>query len=98
MNLKKGQWLIGLVLLSASCSAWTAPNTQCVINYLEFEGNISHLDLPACPEGNEMDPSEGFCRLGLVGDKAFLYIFKLVDKSMCMTEVKEVPLSDFLTK
>ena len=45
--------------------------------------------------GIEMDPSEGFCRLGLVGDKAFLYTFKLIDKSMCMTDAKEVPLSNF---
>ena len=98
MKLKIIQWLFGSMLLGVVCSASSEPNTQCAINYLEFEGNISHLDLPACPEGNEMDPSEGFCRLGLVGDKAFLYIFKLVDKSMCMTDVKEVPLSDFLTK
>ncbi len=98
MKLKTIQWLFGFMLLSVLCSASSEPNTKCAINYLEFEGNISHLDLPACPEGNEMDPSEGFCRLGLVGDKAFLYIFKLVDKSMCMTDVKEVPLSDFLTK
>ena len=92
------QPLIGVVLLTVWCSAWTAPNTQCVINYLEFESNIAHLDLPSCPEEIAMDPSEGFCRLGLVGDKAFLYTFKLIDKSMCMTDAKEVPLSNFLSK
>ena len=98
MNLKTVQWLIGAVLLTIWCSAWTGSNTQCMINYLEFESNIAHLDLPSCPEGIEMDPSEGFCRLGLVGDKAFLYTFKLIDKSMCMTDAQEVPLSNFLSK
>ena len=98
MNLKTEQWLCGLLLFSLWSIAESAPKSHCVINYLEFESNIAHLDLPSCPEGIEMDPSEGFCRLGLVGDKAFLYTFKLVDKSMCMTDAKEVPLSNFLTK
>ena len=97
MNLKTVQWLCGLLLFTFGLLL-VSPNTQCVINYLEFESNIAHLDLPSCPEGIEMDPSEGFCRLGLVGDKAFLYTFKLIDKSMCMTDAKEVPLSNFLSK
>ena len=98
MNLKTEQWLCGLLLFSLWSIAESAPKSQCVIDYLEFESNIAHLDLPSCPEGIEMDPSEGFCRLGLVGDKAFLYTFKLIDKSMCMTDAKEVPLSNFLSK
>ena len=71
MNLKTVQWLIGAVLLTIWCSAWTAPNTQCMVNYLEFESNIAHLDLPSCPEGIEMDdPQKDF----VVYDKAFIYV------------------------
>lgn len=88
----------GVLISTFTCNVWSAGHSTCVINYLEFEGNVSHLDLPVCPDSVEMDPSEGFCRLGLVGDKAYLYTFKLVDKSMCMVDAKEVPLSDFLTK
>ena len=98
MNLKTKQWLCGHYYLAFGLLLRQSPTSQCVINYLEFESNIAHLDLPSCPEGIEMDPSEGFCRLGLVGDKAFLYTFKLIDKSMCMTDAKEVPLSNFLSK
>ncbi len=97
MNIKSLKFLCLLGLLGVSSMVWSATIDTCAINYLEFESNIAHLDLPACPEGVEMNPSEGFCRLGLVGDKAFLYTFKLIDKSMCMVDAREVPLSDFLS-
>ena len=97
--MKTAKYLFALLFIATfTNSSWSTPNAGCVINYLEFEGNIAHLDLPVCPDGVDMNPSEGFCRLGLVGDKAYLYTFKLVDKAMCMTDAKQVPLSDFLAK
>ena len=49
-------WAIIICLWSIE----SAPKSQCVINYLEFESNIAHLDLPSCPEGIEMDPQKDF--------------------------------------
>ncbi len=70
----------------------------CPLNYPEFESNVAHFDLPKCPDSENVSLSDGFCRLSLIGDKAYLYTFKSMKGTVCLTAAKEVPLADYLSK
>ena len=71
---------------------------SCQISYPEFEENVLHFDLSKCPESENVPIAAGFCRLAILGDKAFLYTFKIMGSSLCMTGAKEVSLSEYLSK
>lgn len=73
-------------------------NQSCELNYPAFEVEVPHFDLVKCPKEENVSASEGFCRLSVIGDKSYLYTFKLKNGAMCLADAKEVPLSDYLTK
>ena len=69
----------------------------CVLNYPAFEVEVPHFDLMKCPESENVSMSEGICRLSIIGNKAFLYTFKLKSGSLCLSDAKEVPLADYFS-
>lgn len=73
-------------------------NQSCELNYPAFEVEVPHFDLIECPKSEQVSASEGFCRLSIIGDKSYLYTFKLKNGAMCLSDAKEVPLSDYLSK
>ena len=74
-----------------------ADSQACVVNYPAFEVEVPHFDLVQCPEGENVSMSEGICRLSIIGNKAFLYTFKLKSGSLCLSDAKEVPLADYFS-
>ena len=71
---------------------------SCELNYPAFEMEVPHFDLTQCPPEEKISMSAGFCRLAIIGDKSYLYTFELKGTSLCLTDAKEVPLSDYLTR
>ena len=71
---------------------------SCELNYPAFEVEVPHFDLMQCPPEEKISMSAGFCRLAIIGDKSYLYTFELKGTSLCLTDAKEVPLSDYLTQ
>ena len=74
-----------------------ADSQACVLNYPAFEGEVPHFDLMQCPDSENVSMSEGICRLSIIGDKAYLYTFKLKSGSLCLSDAKEVPLADYFS-
>ena len=74
-----------------------ADSQACVLNYPAFEVEVPHFDLMQCPESENVSMSEGICRLSIIGDKAYLYAFKLKSSSLCLSDAKEVPLADYFS-
>ena len=74
-----------------------ADSQACVVNYPAFEVEVPHFDLVQCPESENVSVSEGICRLAIIGNKAYLYTFKLKSGSLCLSNAKEVPLADYFT-
>lgn len=74
-----------------------ADSQACVLNYPAFEVEVPHFDLMKCPESENVSMSEGICRLSIIGNKAFLYTFKLKSGSLCLSDAKEVPLADYFS-
>ena len=74
-----------------------ADSQACVLNYPAFEVEVPHFDLMQCPDREKVSMSEGICRLSIIGDKAYLYTFKLKSGSLCLSDAKEVPLADYFS-
>ena len=74
-----------------------ADSQACVLNYPAFEVEVPHFDLLQCPKSENVSMSEGICRLAIIGDKGYLYTFKLKSGSLCLTDAKEVPLVDYFS-
>ena len=74
-----------------------ADSQACVLNYPAFEVEVPHFDLMQCPDSEKVSMSEGICRLSIIGDKAYLYTFKLKSGSLCLSDAKEVPLADYFS-
>ena len=71
---------------------------DCPIGYSEFEEAIPHLDITSCPPKIGISAEQGFCRLVLSGDDAYVYGFIYTDDDACLSQVREVRLSDYLKK
>lgn len=74
--------------------AWAA---QCPVPYSEFEENIPHLDLAECPN-NKPDSEQGFCRLVLDGDDAYIFTFLYTDDAPCLFDTHRAKKNDYLMK
>ena len=72
-------------------------DSQACVNYPAFEVEVPHFDLMQCPESENVSVSEGICRLAIIGNKAYLYTFKLKSGSLCLSNAKEVPLADYFS-
>jgi hypothetical protein len=83
-----------LLLLAAPA---LASETACWIDYAEFENNVPHLDIPACP-GGVPTAEQGFCRLGIAGDAVTIYTFEFKDGSPCLTRAERLGLAAFLDR
>lgn len=82
------------LVLPASASL---ADPACFVPYRDFEEAVPHMDLEACP-GGVPSPEEGFCRLGLRGDTALLYVFRHIGGEPCLVRIDTLPFSDFIAR
>ena len=87
--------LSAAAVLAVVWSAGPARAQDCPVSYSEFEDNIPHLDLPACPRNNP-DPDKAFCRLVMDGDDAYVYVFTFTDDEPCLSDIREADTSVYL--
>jgi hypothetical protein len=92
--------LLGLAAataLGAAAAAGAAAETVCFVPYREFEEAIRHFDIQTCPDA-AVKPEEGFCRLGLEGDSALLYVFRHIGGEPCLTRIERRPFAEFVAR
>ena len=87
--------LIALFCLSAFPNLALA--ADCAVPYSEFEANIPHIDMADCP-ANQPNADDGFCRLVLDGDYAYVYVFLYTDEEPCLSAIEEARKSDYLMR
>ena len=80
---------------------FAAPNmataNDCPVPYSEFEANIPHIDMADCPN-DRPNADDGFCRLVMDGDDAYVYAFHYTDEEPCLTGIKEARKEDYLLR
>ena len=85
---------MSFLLICVTSSATMA----CDIPYSEFEAGIPHIDIVNCPTDTGMTEDQGFCRLVLNGQDAFVYGFKFTEDEACLSWVEETSLSEYFQK
>lgn len=84
-----------LTLLMAFALPNIALASACPVPYSEFEENIPHIDLAECPKNNP-NADDGFCRLVMDGDDAYVYAFVYTDDEPCLSGIKKARKSTYL--
>lgn len=72
-----------------------AAAANCPVPYSEFEENIPHIDMVECPD-NKPNDENGFCRLVMDGQRAYVYAFLYTDDEPCLSDIKRADKSDYL--
>lgn len=88
---------LALAAAFALLASSAAAESSCWIDYAEFEGNVPHVDLAACP-GATLTAEQGFCRLGISGDAVTIYSFEFRDGTPCLTRAERLSLATFLDR
>ncbi len=86
-----------MLILSAGLLCGTA-QADCLISYSDFEEEITHLDIDACPADFSLSAADGFCRLVLQGEQAVIYSFIFAEDDACLAGSRTYALQDLLTK
>lgn len=81
--------LVWGIAASIGGGAFSAAAEGCLVSYEEFEGNVSHIDLDACP-GYTGD--DRFCRLAVHGDRFTIYTFTYADN--CLVNVESTTFAE----
>lgn len=84
--------LSALALAALALPAGAA--TICYVPYSQFEEEVRHIDLAACP-GKRLAKDEGFCRLGLEGETARIYEFRFKGDEACLERIDTLPWAEF---
>jgi hypothetical protein len=88
----------GLVFLLGFALAVTSPASaaeHCPVPYSEFEENIPHIDMLACPKHSPNEDT-GFCRLVMEGEKVFVYSFHYTDEEPCLVAIEKAKKATYL--
>jgi hypothetical protein len=91
------QTLFAAAVLATLAAAPAMAERKCWVSCAEFEDNVKHLDIDACP-GNQPARDWGFCRLGVEGDSIILYVFEHTDGTPCMTYAERFRFADFVAR
>ncbi|MDB2430762.1 hypothetical protein N9W81_00430 [Alphaproteobacteria bacterium] len=84
------RFLIAFFLLATPVMA-----AECPVPYSEFEENIPHIDMAACPD-NKPDSEDGFCRLVMDGKRAYIYAFLYTDDEPRLFDTYSAKKIDYL--
>lgn len=71
--------------IAALAGAEAAAQTQCPMDYSQFELAIPHLDLDQCP--NDLARAGAFCRVTTANDSVHVFVFEDKGKR-CLLSVK----------
>ena len=86
-----------LTLLALFALPNMAAANECPVPYSEFEANIPHIDMADCPK-NKPNADDGFCRLVMDGDDAYVYAFLYTAEEPCLSGIEEARKSDYLLR
>lgn len=83
---------LGLIALAATQAA---AQTQCPLDYSQFEFAIPHLDLEQCPK--DLARAGAFCRVTTANDNVHIFVFEEKGKQ-CLLAVKSYDSYQIMVK